>query len=130
MNNQQALQIASQAVNRLKGHSLDILTVTKPRDIQSAIELSKVVSKLSPIVGNTLESIIAQYLNTLQVWPENSIWTRQDPDFPDVVLTGMSYPRPGLEVKAWFPLATEITARFRDSQTLLQDYTTKVVVIC
>ena len=56
MNNQQALQIVAQAVYRLKGHTLDILTVAKPRDIQSAIELSKVVSKLSPIVGNTLES--------------------------------------------------------------------------
>ena len=130
MNNQQALQIAAQAVYRLKGHTLDILTVAKPRDIQSAIELSKVVSKLSPLVGNTLESIIVQYLNTVHVWSESSIWTRQDPDFPDVVLTGMPYPRPGLEVKAWFPLATEITARFRDSQTLLQDYNTKVVVIC
>lgn len=25
-------------------------------------------------------------------------------------------PTPGLEIKAWFPLATEITARFKDSQ--------------
>jgi hypothetical protein len=42
----------------------------------------------------------------------------------------MPHPRPGIEIKAWFPLATEITARFRDSQTLLQDYNTKVVVVC
>ena len=42
----------------------------------------------------------------------------------------MKHPQPGMELKAWFPLATEITARFRDSQTLLRDYNTKVVVIC
>lgn len=47
-----------------------------------------------------------------------------------MVLSGMSWPQPGMEVKAWFPLATEITARFRDSQTLLQEKNTKVVVIC
>jgi hypothetical protein len=42
----------------------------------------------------------------------------------------MPVPQPGMEIKAWLPLATEITARFRDSQTLLQEYNTKVVVIC
>lgn len=40
----------------------------------------------------------------------------------------MPEPETGLEVKAWFPLATEITARFRDSQALLQNYNTRVVV--
>jgi len=38
--------------------------------------------------------------------------------------------RSGMEIKAWFPLATEITARFYNSQAFLQDYNTKVVVIC
>ncbi len=47
-----------------------------------------------------------------------------------MILSGMALPQPGMEVKAWFPLATEITARFRDSQALLQEYNTKVVVIC
>lgn len=130
MNNQEALEIATEAVLRLKGHTLDILTVKKPRDLQAAIALSKVVSKLSPIVGNTLESTIVQYLNTIREWPEGCSWIRQDPDFPDTILSGMPVPQPGMEIKAWFPLATEITARFRDSWTLLQEYNTKVVVIC
>jgi len=130
VNTQEALHIATNAVLQLKGHTLDILTVKKPQDMQSAIGLSKVVSKLSPIVGNTLESVIVQFLNSTQVWPEGCLWIRQDPDFPDTLLSGMPRPQPGIEVKAWFPLATEITARFRDSQTLLQEYNTKVVVIC
>lgn len=130
MNYQEVLIVATKAVMQLKGHIMDILTIRKPRDIQEAIELSKVVSKLSPIVGNTIEYIITQYLNSQKIWPEGCTWVRQDPDFPDAILSGMSRPQPGLEIKAWFPLATEITARFRDSQTLLQEYNTKVVVVC
>ena len=130
MNTQEALGIATGAVLQLKGHTLDVLTVKKPQDMQSAIGLSKVVSKLSPIVGNTLESAIVQFLNLTYTWPERCSWIRQDPDFPDMILAGMPWPQPGMEVKAWFPLATEITARFRDSQTLLRENNTKVVVIC
>ncbi len=130
MDNQEALEVATEAVLRLKGHILDILTIKKPRDLQAAISLSKVISKLSPIVGNTLESTIVQYLNTTHTWPEGCTWIRQDPDFPDTLLSGMPMPQPGMEIKAWFPLATEITARCYNSQAFLQDYNTKVVVIC
>lgn len=70
MNTQEALDIATDAVLQLKGHILDVLTVKKPQDMQSAIGLSKVVSKLSPIVGNTLESAIVQFLNLNYMWPE------------------------------------------------------------
>ena len=41
---------------------------------------------------------------------------RQDPGFPDTIFLGSVSPTPGLEIKAWFPLATEITARFKDSR--------------
>ncbi len=130
MDYREVLDIATNAVLQLKEHTLDILTIRKPRNLQEAIELSKVVSKLSPIVGNTIEYAITEYLNSKNVWPEGCSWIRQDPDFPDMLLSGMPRPQPGLEVKAWFPLSTEITARFRDSQTLLQEYNTKVVVVC
>ncbi len=73
MNTQEVLDIATNAVLRLKGHTLDVLTVKKPQDMQSAIGLSKVVSKLSPIVGNTLETVLVQYLNSTHVWPEGCL---------------------------------------------------------
>ena len=39
------------------------------------------------------------------------------PGFPDTIFIGPNVtPSPGFEIKAWFPLATEITARFKDSQ--------------
>jgi|SRR5579871_551101 hypothetical protein len=131
MDYREVLDIATEAVQDLKGQILDLLTIHKPHDFQAAVELAKVISKLSPIVGNNLEYTVAQYLNSkAELWPAGYHWIRQDPDFPDILLSGMPEPRPGIEVKAWFPLATEMTARFRDSQTMLQEGNTKVAVIC
>lgn len=69
-------------------------------------------------------------MNSKNIWPTGCKWIRQDPDFPDALMIGMEKPQPGLEIKAWFPLSTEITARFRDSQALLQEPNTRVVVVC
>lgn len=38
-------------------------------------------------------------------------------------------PAPGIEIKTWFPLATEITARFRESQQRLVANQTALVVV-
>lgn len=130
LNPQQIIEFASQAVLDLQGHTVDVLTIKRPNDVQSAVELSKIVSKLSPIVGNLLEYAVVQYLNGAREWPAECRWMRQDPEFPDVILSGPISPRPGVEVKTWFPLATEMTARFRDSQTMLTDGVTKVAVLC
>ncbi len=134
----QIIEVASEAVLALKGHHVDVLTVKRPNDVQGAVELAKIVSKLSPIIGNLLEYAVVQYLNAAREWPPDCRWVRQDPEFPDVILSGPLAPdegsgivqRPGVEVKTWFPLATEMTARFRDSQSLLQSGTTKVAVLC
>src|SRR5579883_1959187 len=123
--------MAMKVLEDLKGRTLDVVTIKKPVVVQSAKGLSKIISKLSPLVGNTIESIVAQDLNSQSsLWPAGCKWVRQDPDFPDVVLTGVAEPRPGLEVKAWMPLATEITGRFRDSQSTLKYHSAKVVVVC
>lgn len=103
MNYREALDLATKAVLQLRDHTMDILTVKRPRDLQEASDLSKVVSKLSPLVGNTIEYTITQHLNSQKIWPEGCIWIRQDPDFPDTLLSGMPWPPPGLEIKAWFP---------------------------
>lgn len=127
----EVLTHAIAAIQELKGRRLDILTISKPRDVEAAVELSKVIGKLSPIVGNTLEYAVVRYLNAkTQLWPDGCRWIRQDPAFPDAVLEDFPEPRPGVEIKTWFPLATEITARFRDSQTMLQQHNTIVAVIC
>ncbi|MBI5301814.1 MAG: hypothetical protein HY868_06740 [Chloroflexi bacterium] len=130
MEYREALHIATQEVLALKGHTVDVLTIKRPTEIQGAVELAKIVSKLSPIIGNLLEYAMVAYLNTSHEWSPHCHWVRQDPGFPDAVLQGMNDPQPGIEIKTWFPLATEITARFRDSQTAFKFNQTKVAMLC
>jgi len=42
----------------------------------------------------------------------------------------MPDPVPGIEIKTWFPLATEITARFRESQSNLTANNIKLALVC
>lgn len=82
------------------------------------------ISKFSPLVGNLIEASIVDLLNEEKKFQKLGQWIRQDPDFPDALFVGNIDPPPGFEIKAWFPLATEITARFRESQNrLLSDQT-------
>ncbi len=130
MDYNEALRIAAQEVLALKGHTVDVLKIERPTEIQGAIELATIISKLSPIIGNLLEYATVKYLNTSYQWPANCKWIRQDPGFPDAVLTGLGAPQAGIEIKTWFPLATEITARFRDSQNAFLFNQTKVALLC
>lgn len=116
MNTQEALTIASDYLTGLRGHRVDILSLSKPRTLEAALHLFKIVSKLSPLLGNQIEFNAVEYLNSQSEFKPYGRWFRQDPDFPDTIFKGAVLPQPGLEIKAWFPLATEITARFRESQ--------------
>jgi len=117
MNTGQAIKIASKHLERVAGHVFDLLELTKPVSPDAALNLAKVISKLSPLLGNMLEFNTVEFLNSLDEFRKLGRWKRQDPDFPDALFVGKIDPAPGFEIKAWFPLATEITARFRDSQT-------------
>ncbi|MBN1787378.1 MAG: hypothetical protein JW806_03185 [Sedimentisphaerales bacterium] len=129
MNTQEAIQIASEHLQRLKGHRFDSLIIGKPHSMAFALNLSKVVSKLSPILGNLIEFNTIEFLNTLDEFKSIGSWKRQDPDFPDALFEGDIDPPPGFEIKAWFPLATEITARFKDSQNHFGQDKTHVVML-
>lgn len=123
------LNDAEAKLEDLDGHHLDVLTLRKPLDAAEAMGWAKVVSKLSPILGNLLEFEIVRLLNELDL-PDGCEWVRQDPGFPDAALLGLLDPPPGIEIKAWFPLATEITGRFRESQVRLLDGSVRLAVIC
>ena len=116
MNTQDVIQLASHYLNDLSGHTFDVLDVSKPVTANAAVNLAKVISKLSPLLGNSIEFNTVEFLNKQDEFAEFGIWQRQDPGFPDTIFVGKVQPTPGLEIKAWFPLATEITARFKDSQ--------------
>ena len=122
------IAIATEHLNDLSGHVFDLLTVEKPISPDAAVNLSRVVSKLSPLLGNLIEFNAVEYLNDQEEFEGEGQWERQDPGFPDTVFRGVE-PLPGFEIKAWFPLATEITARFKDSQNHFTDNNTYVCML-
>ena len=116
MNTQEILASASVHLQQLTGHVFDILTISKPQTPGATINLTKVLSKLSPFLGNLIEFNTVEFLNAQPEYRPFGRWMRQDPGFPDTVFVGSVTPTPGFEIKAWFPFSTEITARFKDSQ--------------
>jgi hypothetical protein len=129
MDTQSALSIAGKHLQALKGHAFDLLTVAKPISPQASGNLAKVISKLSPLLGNLIEFNSVEILNNKSDFKGHGTWIRQDPGFPDTIFQGSIEPVPGFEIKAWFPLATEITARFKDSQNHFVKDNTHVAIL-
>ena len=122
------LDIAGEHLKKLRGHRFDVLTVAPPVSSEAAVNLSKIISKLSPILGNLIEFNVVEFLDEQEEFIGFGTWKRQDPGFPDAVFEGVT-PQPGFEIKAWFPLSTEITARFKDSQNHFTDDNTNVCML-
>lgn len=121
MSPSETLYIASQLVEAISSRYIDVVEIKKPNSIEYAMNLAKVVSKLSPLIGNMIEFTTTDLLNAYD-WQGQGKWIRQDPGFPDATfLSDCIVPNPGIEIKAWFPFATEITARFKESQRIFID---------
>ena len=129
MNTSQVIALARDYLQGLVGHEFDVLDVIKPVSPDAAVNLAKIISKLSPLVGNLIEFNSCEYLNDQEGFAEFGKWQRQDPGFPDTIFSGTVTPTPGFEIKAWFPLATEITARFKDSQNHFSQDQTYVAML-
>ena len=118
MDFKEILSKAKSELTALDSHLIDIVDIKKPTSIEYATQLAKVISKLSPLLGNMIEFSTVELLNEYD-WSDSGIWVRQDPGFPDALFKSETIlPNPGIEIKAWFPFATEITARFKDSVTM------------
>ena len=129
MRTEEVIASASGHLQNLAGHVFDVLTISKPGSPDTAINLAKVISKLSPLIGNLIEFNTVEFLNDQEEYHSYGEWQRQDPGFPDTIFAGPVTPTPGFEIKAWFPLATEITARFKDSQDHFTDDQTYVCML-
>jgi hypothetical protein len=123
------LRLATEQIMGQIGHTFDVFTLARPTNIEWALDLVKILSKLSPLVGNLIEFSAVELLNQRGEFRGLGRWARQDPDFPDTVFVGKVDPQPGLEIKAWFPLATEITARFKDSQDRFRQKNVNVALL-
>lgn len=115
------LAAAKSELTALDSHLIDVIDLKRPPSLAYAKNLAKVISKLSPLLGNMIEFSTVDLLNEHD-WDDAGQWVRQDPGFPDALFQSNSIkPNPGIEIKAWFPFATEITARFKDSVTIFKD---------
>lgn len=115
------LTVAKNGLTALDSHLIDVIDIKRPPSLAYAKNLAKVISKLSPLLGNMIEFSTVDLLNELN-WNDAGQWIRQDPGFPDALFQSESVtPNPGIEIKAWFPFATEITARFKDSVTIFEN---------
>lgn len=130
VSSERVLELATEHLDSLVGHIFDVINISEPVSEDYARFLAKIVSKLSPIVGNMIEEQMTSHLNTLEELHNIGSWIRQDPGFPDNVFqSDLLENMPGIEVKAWFPLSTEITARFKTSQNLLNDNNTLLALV-
>jgi hypothetical protein len=121
MNFREILDLAKADLAALDKNLINILEISQPPSLEYAKQLAKIISKLSPLLGNMIEFSTVDLLNKRD-WKNEGQWIRQDPGFPDALFQSTSVkPNPGIEIKAWFPLATEITARFKDSVTFFKE---------
>jgi len=113
---------AAASLKSWRGSEIPSVQIARPDD-PGLLDLTvKIISKLSALLANYIEYEAARRLNS-EVWSEPGLWERQDPGFPDLV-----FRRPteqtdsvGIEVKTWMPLATEITARYKNSLYVVKD---------
>lgn len=77
------LDVAEKHLESLGGHVFDVLTITKPISPSAGVNLSKVISKLSPLLGNLIEFNLVELLNDREEFQGLGKWERQDPGFPD-----------------------------------------------
>ena len=63
MKTEEVIILAREYLKGLAGHEFDVLDVKKPVSPEAAVNLAKIVSKLSPLLGNMIEFNTCEYLN-------------------------------------------------------------------
>lgn len=120
---------ATRSIEKLKDQIVDVIEVKQPTSLLYALQLAKIVSKLSPLIGNLFEYRIVDTLNN-NLHESSGQWVRQDPGFPDARFFSDDISvNVGVEIKAWFPFATEITGRFRDSEDVFSGNFINVAIV-
>lgn len=128
MDLQSILGRASTILQTKRGHRFHQIEIARPKTQFEAINLLKITSKLSPIIGNLFEIDAVEALTAARKFKRAGTWIRQDPGFPDLLYKTGAKVEASFEIKAWYPFATEITGRFKDSQSRFTDDQTNVLI--
>ena len=111
----------------LQGANIPVVTLIAT-DPSEAPLFARIVSKLSPLLGNVFEDRVVGLL--IEGASFGFQWARQDPDFPDAILLDRGQKTDtGFEIKAWYVHSTELTGRFRESVNLLASRNVHVVIV-
>lgn len=54
MNSKEVLSLAKEKLTSLDSNLIDVLDITRPISVEYAKQLAKVISKLSPLLGNMI----------------------------------------------------------------------------
>ncbi|MDH6107733.1 hypothetical protein NWP22_18035 [Anabaenopsis tanganyikae CS-531] len=74
MNTQDVIKLAAEYLANLSGHTFDVLNISKPMTVNAAVNLAKVISKLSPLLGNLIEFNTVEFLNKQDDFAEFGTW--------------------------------------------------------
>lgn len=125
MNHLEIIELANAEINKLSGYTINQFSFEIPKDLDETQDMLSIIAKMSPLVGNIMEIKISRMLSTHPELGKLGIWKRQDPDFPDVLFKPIqetpNLGQLGLEIKAWYTFSTEMTGRFKDSQTAFEN---------
>ncbi|MDR0785405.1 MAG: hypothetical protein LBE74_05920, partial [Treponema sp.] len=58
----EVIDIVNSKIQILPTQVFNILSISKPQNIPEAVNLSKIISKLSPLVGNLIEFRMVEFL--------------------------------------------------------------------
>lgn len=83
------LAAAKSELTALDSHLIDVIDLKRPPSLAYAKNLAKVISKLSPLLGNMIEFSTVDLLNEHD-WDYAGQWVRQDPGFPDALFQSNS----------------------------------------
>lgn len=120
-------------------YSVDVLSVNQCRD-EEVLDIVRSVSKLSAFISNIVEGRALRIANREHgdELPANVEWVLNDTGrgekYPDLALVDTEFDPPsdwiwpGIEIKVWCPLATEMTSRFKKGQSILQEFPSKISI--
>ena len=63
MDTKQIIKLAGEKLKILPGYKFNLLTISQPISPDADLNLAKVISKLSPLLGNLIEFNITVFLN-------------------------------------------------------------------